>query len=69
MLDTLCGRKYYLFDACAEDTLRGGEPGAIIAKRNGAICRATPDGAVWIGHLKRKTEGAKNLRLIQDNPP
>ncbi|TAN74097.1 MAG: hydrogenase maturation protein, partial [Gallionella sp.] len=56
--DTLCGEAYYLFDACAEDTLRGTQPGAIIAKRNGAICRATLDGAVWIGHLKLKTEGA-----------
>jgi len=57
VLDTLYGESYYLFDACAEDTLRGGEPGAIIARCNGAICRATLDGAVWIGHLKRKTEG------------
>jgi putative two-component system hydrogenase maturation factor HypX/HoxX len=58
VLDALYGEAYYLFDACAEDTLCGGEPGAIIARRNGAICRATRDGAVWIGHLKRKNEGA-----------
>ncbi|OGS90719.1 MAG: hydrogenase maturation protein [Gallionellales bacterium GWA2_60_18] len=57
VLDTLCSEAYYLFDACAEDMLRGSQPGAIIARRNGAICRATSDGAVWIGHLKRKTEG------------
>jgi len=57
VLDTLCGEAYYLFDACAEDTLRGSQTGAIIAQRNGAICRATLDGAVWIGHLKRKSEG------------
>jgi putative two-component system hydrogenase maturation factor HypX/HoxX len=57
VLDTLYGEAYYLFDACAEDTLRGSEPGAIIAQRNGAICRSTRDGAVWIGHLKRKAEG------------
>jgi len=56
VLDTLCGGEYYLFDACAEDTLRGSEPGKIIAQRNGAICRATLDSAVWIGHLKRKDE-------------
>ena len=59
VLDTLCGEAYYLFDACAEDTLCGSRPGAIIAKRNGAICRATFDGAVWIGYLKRKAEGEK----------
>ncbi len=63
VLDTLCGDEHYLFDACAEDTLRGGEPGAIIARRNGAVCRATSDGAVWIGHVKRKTDGEPALKL------
>ncbi|MHB0926617.1 MAG: hydrogenase maturation protein [Gallionellaceae bacterium] len=63
VLDTLCGGEYYLFDACAEDALRGSEPGTIIAKRNGAICRATFDGAVWVGHLKRKAEGELALKL------
>jgi putative two-component system hydrogenase maturation factor HypX/HoxX len=63
VLDTLYGEPYYLFDACAEDTLRGSEPGAIIARRNGAVCRATSDGAVWIGHLKRKAEGEPALKL------
>jgi len=62
VLDMLCGEPYYLFDTCAEDALRG-EPGAIIATRNGAICRATLDGAVWIGHLKRKTEGEPAFKL------
>ena len=57
VLDTLYGEAYYLFDACTEGTLRGSPPGKIIAQRNGAICRATFDGAVWIGHLKRKAEG------------
>ena len=66
VLDTLCGEPYYLFDACAEDMLRGGEPGAIIAQRNGAICRATLDGAVWIGHLKRKIEKEPNLPSVSD---
>ena len=63
VLDTLCGEAYYLFDACAEDTLRGSQPGAIIARHNGAICRATLDGAVWIGHLKRMTEDEPALKL------
>ena len=66
VLDTLYGEPYYLFDACAEDTLRGGEPGAIIAQRNGVICRATLDGAVWIGHLKRKIEKEPNLPSVSD---
>lgn len=63
VLDTLYGGAYYLFDACAEDTLRGGQPGEIIARRNGAICRATLDGAVWIGHLKPKTDGEPAFKL------
>src|SRR5262249_13694648 len=28
--------------------------GRIIAQRDGAICRATVDGAVWISHLRRR---------------
>ena len=63
VLDTLYGSAYYLFDACAEDTLRGDKPGEIIAQRNGAVCRATSDGAVWIGHLKRKPDGELTLKL------
>lgn len=63
VLDTLYGEAYHLFDACAEGTLRGDEPGKIIARRNGAICRTTRDGAVWIGHLKRKSEGELQFKL------
>jgi putative two-component system hydrogenase maturation factor HypX/HoxX len=40
----LAGR---LHDPWPEDVLRG-PPGAVIARRDGAICRATVDGAVWI---------------------
>uniref|UniRef100_UPI0016B36F86 enoyl-CoA hydratase-related protein n=1 Tax=Aromatoleum evansii TaxID=59406 RepID=UPI0016B36F86 len=29
------------------------EPGEFIARRDGALLRATTDGAVWIGHVKR----------------
>ena len=36
-----------LHDPWPEDVLRG-PPGAVIARRDGAICRATVDGAVWI---------------------
>jgi putative two-component system hydrogenase maturation factor HypX/HoxX len=40
-----------LFDAHAEGCLAG-RPGMLIARRHGAICRATRDGAVWIGQLQ-----------------
>jgi putative two-component system hydrogenase maturation factor HypX/HoxX len=63
VLDELYGEPVYLFDAHDEDTIRGGAPGAIIARRRGAILRATVDGAVWIGHLQRKPDGQPTLKL------
>src|SRR5215469_12144999 len=57
VLDAVFGAEYFLHGACAEDELRG-EPGAVIATRAGAICRATLDGAVWILQLRpRKVPG------------
>jgi putative two-component system protein, hydrogenase maturation factor HypX/HoxX len=53
VLDTIGGVEVHLFGAHREGALRG-EPGAIVATRDGAICRATVDGAVWITHLKRR---------------
>ena len=53
VLDTIEGVEAHLFGVHREASLRG-EPGAIIATRDGAVCRATVDGAVWITHLKRR---------------
>jgi putative two-component system hydrogenase maturation factor HypX/HoxX len=53
VLDTIAGHEFHLFNVYVERGLRG-RPGEIIATRNGAICRATVDGAVWITHLKPK---------------
>ena len=50
--DTLFGQPCQLFDAWPEAILRG-VPGEVIARREGALLRATRDGAVWIGHVKR----------------
>ena len=50
--DALFGTPCHLFDACAESVLKGA-PGELIARRETALCRATVDGAVWIGHVKR----------------
>jgi putative two-component system hydrogenase maturation factor HypX/HoxX len=50
--DELFGEPCRLFDAWPEATLKG-EPSALIARRETAICRATIDGAVWIGHVRR----------------
>jgi putative two-component system hydrogenase maturation factor HypX/HoxX len=50
--DTLFGEPCHLFDAWPEAQLRG-SPGDLLARRETAILRATVDGAVWIGHVKR----------------
>lgn len=60
--DMLGEELYHLYDACEEESL-GGKPGEIIARRHGAICRATRDGAVWIGHLKKIIPGEKTFKL------
>lgn len=49
--DELFGRPCHLFDAWPEAKLSG-HPGELIGRRETAICRATVDGAVWIGHVK-----------------
>ena len=49
--DEIAGRRFRLFDAWPEPRLAG-RPGELIARRFGAICRATRDGAVWIGQLQ-----------------
>ena len=51
--DVLLGRELFLYDGQPEAVLRG-EPGALLARCHGAVCRATVDGAVWIGHLRDK---------------
>jgi putative two-component system hydrogenase maturation factor HypX/HoxX len=57
VLDDVRGERVYLFDAHPEGRLRADHPqaapGDVIACRDGAILRATTDGAVWITHLKR----------------
>jgi putative two-component system protein, hydrogenase maturation factor HypX/HoxX len=53
VLDVIGDREYYLSGGHPEDELRG-RPGAILAHRDGAICRATVDGAVWIPQLRRR---------------
>ena len=51
VLDTIRGARFHLFGAHPERRLRGA-PGELVAQRDGAVCRATADGAVWITHLK-----------------
>ena len=60
VLDEIDGQAVYLYNAHKAENLKG-NPGDIISIANHAICRATVNGAVWIGHLKPKTEKAIKL--------
>ena len=50
--DELFGHSVHLFDAWPEAALTG-EPGSLLGRRASAVCRATVDGAIWIGHVRR----------------
>jgi putative two-component system protein, hydrogenase maturation factor HypX/HoxX len=55
VLSTLLGKSCFLYGAHEEERLQG-PPGQILARRDGAICIGTVDGAVWISHLKAKDQ-------------
>lgn len=58
--DELFGRAVRLYDAHRAEGLSG-PPGAVIARCDGAIARATSDGAVWIGHVREEEKSALKL--------
>ena len=53
VLDSVIGRDVFLYDGHRENSLRG-DPGMLLARCGGAVCRATIDAAVWIGHMRDK---------------
>src|SRR5208283_4557926 len=53
VLSTLLGTSCFLYGAHQEDRIKG-PPGKVVARRDGAICIGTVDGAVWVSHLKAK---------------
>ncbi|MFO1317924.1 MAG: hydrogenase maturation protein [Burkholderiales bacterium] len=65
--DTVLGQAVRLFDAHAEGGLAalraGAAPGDVVARRDGAILRATVDGAVWVTHLARAVGPEPRLKL------
>lgn len=63
--DSLFGEPCRLFDAWPEATLRG-VPGELLGRRETAVCRATTDGALWIGHVRR--DGGIKLPATQAFP-
>jgi putative two-component system hydrogenase maturation factor HypX/HoxX len=60
LLDSLFWQEVRLFDAHEADGISG-IPGTIVAQCDGALARATVDGAVWIGHVRRLEP--KSLKL------
>jgi len=60
VLGTLLGKTCFLYGAHEEERLNG-PPGRVLARRDGAICIGTIDGAVWISHLKAKAQGVTSL--------
>lgn len=51
LLDNILALPCYLYGVHKEEKLKG-KPKEILAKRDGAICLGTIDGAIWISHLK-----------------
>jgi putative two-component system protein, hydrogenase maturation factor HypX/HoxX len=62
VLSEVCGLEVYLYGAFEESMYRG-KIGDIITQRDGAICIATTDGAVWITHLRQR--GTKDKRYLK----
>lgn len=62
VLDEIGGKAVYLYNARKASGLSG-KPGEIIAATDHAVCRATIDGAIWIGHLKPKLESGNGIKL------
>ena len=65
VLDEIYGQAFYLYNAYRAEGFTG-KPGEIIAIANHAICRATVDGAIWIGHLKPKLQDGNGIKLPAD---
>jgi len=62
VLGELFGVACHLFDAHAEALAQPHPPGSVIGRRHEAVLRATVDGAVWIGHVRRAdVDGAFKL--------
>jgi putative two-component system protein, hydrogenase maturation factor HypX/HoxX len=59
--DFLFGLPCYLFDAKSETGYHGA-PGALLGRNGNAVLRATIEGAVWIGHVRRP-EHARPFKL------
>lgn len=60
LTDSLFWQDVRLFDAHEAHGISG-EPGTVVAQCDGALARATVEGAVWIGHVR--SVAPKSLKL------
>ena len=60
VVDTIYGEEVRIFDAHPATRLKG-PPGTVLAQWEGALARATVDGAIWIGHVKRAAPSSLKL--------
>ena len=65
VVDVLFDQPCRLFDAWPEAELHGA-PGELLGRRETALLRATVDGAVWIGHVKRESDAAPRRPATAD---
>jgi putative two-component system protein, hydrogenase maturation factor HypX/HoxX len=56
----LCGLRVRVFDVHRGPVLVG-EPGSVVARREGAVLVHTGDGTVWVGHLRVEEPGSVKL--------
>ena len=57
------GKKVFMYGAHEEGAMKANDPGSILATREGAICLASKDGAVWITHLREPKAGKFPYKL------
>ena len=60
LIDSLFWQEVRLFDAHEARGIAG-VPGTVVAQCEGALARATIDGAIWIGHVRRNVPNSLKL--------
>ncbi len=60
LIDSLFWQEVRLFDAHEAQGISG-VPGTVVARCEGALARATIDGAIWIGHIRRTAPNSLKL--------
>lgn len=61
VLDSINGEDFYLYGASTGKVYAGAAPGEVLGQAEGAICRATVDGSVWIRQMKKAPEKSQRF--------